>query len=532
VKRRYPALLATAVASSLVAACGGGSGGDSTTGNPEYVTGGSFVMSLGSDPGGINPYKSTGGLNRQIYAFAYDTLVGRGPDGKAVPQIATSWTVTTTSVTYTVRRDVTCDDGTALKPSDIAADFTYIADPKTLSPWVQFSVPVKYTATADDAAGTVTITSTTPFGTLLQGAGAVPIMCPAGLKTMDKLDHASAGTGPYRITEYVAGDHYTLEARPGYKWGPGGASTDTPGAPKTVRINFAANESTMANQLVSGQINAAQITGPDRARLDKTSGIRRFDIPVIVGEVNFNEAAGRLFSDTQLRLAVASALNRAELAPVSTSRQGEIANNLIVEAPVQCPGDEVTGALPEFDVAKANQILDTAGWTRSGGGVRQKNGQSLTVKIIYQTGAPQTASAAELIGQQLAAVGIGTNLVGLTNAAFLQNLYQTADFDIYYSAINVDFPYMMTTFFGGPTPANGGRNAGAIRNPEFESLSAQAAATLAEESCPLWRQAHQALLKRADVIPISSGNRPFYTSKTTLQTVGLFAVPTSIRLLK
>jgi peptide/nickel transport system substrate-binding protein len=301
--------------------------------------------------------------------------------------------------------------------------------------------------------------------------------------------------------------------------------------PKNVRINFAANESTMANQLVSGQINAAQITGPDRSRLDHATGIKRFDVPVIVGEVNFNEAPGRLFADEQLRQAAASALNRNDLAPVSTSNQGTLANNLIVEAPVQCPGDETTGALPAFDVAKANSVLDAAGWAKSGT-VRQKAGKPLTVKIIYQTGAPQTASAAELMGQQLAAAGIGTNLVGLTNAAFLQSLYVTGDFDIYYSAINVDFPFMMSTFFGGPTPPNGGRNAGDIKNPDFDRLSAQAAATPSEQSCGLWKQAHQALLQRADVIPVSAGDRPFYTSKATLQTVGLFAVPTSIRLLK
>ncbi|WP_432843171.1 ABC transporter substrate-binding protein [Dactylosporangium sp. CA-092794] len=527
---KYSALLATAAVSSLLAACGG-AGTDSSTGTQQYVTGGTFVMDLGSDPGSVNPYKSTGGLNRQIYAFAYDTLVGRGADGKAVPQVATKWTETPTSVTYTIRKGVQCDDGSELKPSDIAADFKYIADPKTLSPWVQFSVPVKYTATADDTAGTVTITSETPFGTLLQGAGAVPLMCPSGLKDMNALDHTSAGTGPFKITEYTSGDHYTLQARDGYAWGPSGATTATPGVPKTVRINFAANESTMANQLVSGQINAAQITGPDRARLDKTPGVKRFDIPVIVGEVNFNEASGRLFGDEQMRLAVASSLNRDEISPVSTSNQGTLANNLIVEAPVQCPGDEATGALPGFDVAKANQILDAAGWTKSGN-VRQKNGQTLKIKIIYQTGAPQTASAVELIGQQLGAAGIGTDLVGLTNAAFLQSLYQTADFDIYYSAINVDFPYMMTTFFGGATPAKGGRNAGDIHNPDFESLSAQAAATPAADSCPLWKQAHQALLKRADVIPISAGDRPFYARKAELATVGLFAVPMSIRLLQ
>jgi peptide/nickel transport system substrate-binding protein len=519
-------------ASMLATACGGGGDSGAVGGPQAYRTGGTFVMDLGSDPGSVNPLKSTGGLNRQIYAFAYDTLVGRDTGGKAVPQLAASWTVSPKSVTYTIKKGVTCDDGTTLKPSDIAAVFTYMENPKTLSPWVQFSIPVKYTATADDTAGTVTVTSTTPFGTLLQGAGAVPIMCPAGLKNMGGLDHVSAGTGPYRITDYAAGDHYTLEARPGYSWGPNGASTATPGMPKTVRVNFAANESTMANQLISGQINAAQITGPDRSRLDHGSGIKRFDVPVIVGEVNFNEATGRMFADEQLRQAVASAMNRRDLAPVSTSNQGTLANNLIVEAPVQCPGDETTGTLPDFDVAKANQLLDAAGWTRSGNNVRQKNGKSLTVKIIYQTGAPQTASAAELTGQQLGAVGIGTNLVGLTNAAFLQSLYVTADFDIFYSAINADFPYMFTTFFGGATPPNGGRNSGAIANPDFNRLSARAAATPSEQSCPLWKQAHQALLKRADVIPISAGDRPFYTSKSTLQTVGLFAVPTSVRLLK
>jgi peptide/nickel transport system substrate-binding protein len=530
-RHKIPAVLTVAAASLLIAACGGGSG-TTASGPQSYQTGGTFTMDLGSDPGSVNPLKSTGGLNRQIYAFAYDTLVGRDTTGKAVPQLAASWTVTPTSVTYTIKPGVTCDDGTALKASDIAAVFKYIQDPKTLSPWVQFSVPVKYTATADDAAGTVTIKSTTAFGTLLQGAGAVPIVCPAGLKNMGGLDHTSAGTGPYKIADYVSGDHYTLQARSGYTWGPAGASTATAGTPKTVKINFAANESTMANQLVSGQINAAQITGPDRSRLDHAAGIKRFDVPVIVGEVNFNEAAGRIFADTPLRQAVASALNRTDLAPVSTSNQGTLANNLIVEAPVQCPGDETTGALPAFDVAKANSVLDAAGWTKAGNGVRQKNGKALTVKIIYQTGAPQTASAAELMGQQLAAAGIGTNLVGLTNAAFLESLYTTGDFDIYYSAINVDFPFMMSTFFGGPTPANGGRNAGDIKNPDFDRLSAQAAATPSAQSCGLWKQAHQALLSRADVLPISAGDRPFYTSKATLQTVGLFAVPTSIRLLK
>jgi peptide/nickel transport system substrate-binding protein len=537
VKRRYPIAAALAVTTLSLAACGGGSSSSSASASKspssaDYATGGTFTLDLGSDPGSVNPYSSTGGLNRQIYAFAYDTLVGRGTDGNAVPQLATKWTVTPTSVTYTIRKGATCDDGTAVTPTLIANDFNYIKDPATLSPWVQFSVPVKYTVAADDAAGTFTITSETAFGALLQGAGAVPIVCPSGTKDPKSIDHASAGSGPYKITEYASGDHYTMQVRSDYAWGPNGAKTSAPGTPKTVKIAFAANESTMANQLIGGQINAAQITGPDRARLDATPTLKRFDVPVIVGEVNFNEAAGRVFDDQAVRVAAAQAINRDELAPVSTSKQGTLAKNLIAEKPVTCPGDETTGSLPSFDVSKANAALDAAGWTKGANGTRQKDGKPLTVKVIYQTGAPQTASAVELLGQQLGAAGIGTNLVGLTNAAFLQTLYQTADFDIFYSAINVDFPYMATTFFGGPTPAKGGRNSGDIQNQDFNTLSAQAAAAPADKACALYTQAHKALFKSADVVPVSNGDRPFYTSKATLQTVGLFAVPMSIKLLK
>ncbi|MEO3875810.1 ABC transporter substrate-binding protein [Nonomuraea sp. B12E4] len=487
-------------------------------------------MNLGTDPGTINPYKTTGGTNRQIFAFSYDTLVARTPDGSVVPQLATSWKVSPDQVTYTLRKGVTCEDGTPLTPSDVAADFDYIKDPKTLSPWVSLTIPLSYTATADDAAGTVTIKTKTPFGFLLEGAGSLPIVCPSGLKNPGSIEHASNGTGPYKVTSYVPGDHYTLDARPGYAWGPNGAKNSAAGSPKTVKIAFVQNESTSANQLLSGQVNAAQITGPDRTRLDANTTLKRFDVPVMVGELNLNEAGDRVLADPRVRLAMAAALDRSQVTKVGTSGLGQVADNMMVEKPVSCPGDETTGTLPAYNPGSANQTLDVAGYTKGADGIRSKNGKRLTVNLIYQVGAPQTVSAVELIGQQLKAVGIGTNLKGLTQAAFLEALYTTQDFDAYYSGINLEFPFMMTAYWGGATPDKGGRNTGSIVNEDFDALSAKALAASGAKGCELWKQAHQALLKRADVLPISVGDRPFYTSKASLQTVGLFAVPTSLRL--
>jgi peptide/nickel transport system substrate-binding protein len=283
---------------------------------------------------------------------------------------------------------------------------------------------------------------------------------------------------------------------------------------------------------LSGQINAVQITGPDRSRLDADKSLHRYDVPVIVGELNLNEAAGRVLADEQVRQALFQAIDRTQVAKVGTNNLGTVANNLMAESPVACPGDEIDGALPSLDVAKANQILDADGWTKGNDGIRTKGGKQLTLNLIYQVGAPQTVSAVELIGQELKAVGINASLKGLTQNAFLEALYTTEDFDVYYSGINLENPFMYTAYYGGATPAKGGRNAGSIVNPDFNSLSAQALSTAGSQGCDLWKQAHQALYKRADLMPISVGDRPFYTFNATLATVGLFAVPTSIRLQK
>lgn len=525
----YLAAVSLAALSLVVTACAGGS----TTGaTGTFVSGGTFTMNLGTDPGTIDPYKTTGGTNRQIFAFSYDTLVARTPNGTTVPELAAKWQVTPNKVVYTLRKGVTCQDGSTLTPSDVAADFNYVKNPGTLSAWVQLTVPMSYTASADDAADTVTITTAQPFGMLLNGAGSLPIVCPKGLRDPASLDHATDGTGPYQVISYVADDHYTLQARSGYAWGPNGATNAAPGSPKTVKIEFVQNESTSANELLSGEINAAQVTGPDRSRLDSTPSLKRYDIPVMVGELNLNEAAGRVLADPAVRKAMAQALNMPAIAKVGTNNLGSVATNMMVESPVTCPGNETAGNLPTGGASAAGQTLSAAGWTQGAGGVRAKGGQQLTLNMIYQVGAPQTVSAVELIAQELGAVGIKANLRGLTQNAFLSALYTTEDFDVYYSGINLEFPFMMTSYYGGATPAKGGRNAGGIVNQDFNSLSAQALSSSGASACTLWKQAHEALLKQADVIPISVGDRPFYTSKAGLQTVGLFAVPTSIRLYK
>ena len=79
------------------------------------------------------------------------------------------------------------------------------------------------------------------------------------------LASATVGTGPYVLSEAAPGDHYTYTIRDGYTWGPNGATTATAGMPGTVVLRIVENPATAANLLLTGDVNAAAVIGPDAA---------------------------------------------------------------------------------------------------------------------------------------------------------------------------------------------------------------------------------------------------------------------------
>src|SRR6185369_9524052 len=94
------------------------------------------------------------------------------------------------------------------------------------------------------------------------------MVCEAGLADRSTLVTETNGTGPFVVDKVVANDHYTYKVRKGYKWGPDGATTSEAGTSAFVEFRVIANETTAANLLLSGEVNAALIIGPDAARLE------------------------------------------------------------------------------------------------------------------------------------------------------------------------------------------------------------------------------------------------------------------------
>ena len=540
--RGFRRLVALGLVMFLVAACGQSadpgattttaaagssttsSGGDDSPYDPE----GTFKVALGSDPGAVSPYLTTIGTARHVFSFGYDTLVKNDDNGEPISNIAASWDVQPDSVTFTIKEGVACHDGSLLKASDVAANFEYMKHPDTASPWRPLTVPAEYSVEADDDARTFTITTEEPFSMLLQGAGSLAIVCPAALEDPEAANHQFLGTGPYTVKDYVSGSHYELEKRDDYTWGPGGATTEL--MPRTVFIYFTANESTAANQLLAGEINAAQILGPDRSRLD-AAGMDKALIDAQFAQLGFNQAEGRILSDVKVRQALAAGFDRAAAAAVATDGTGTVSTSLFVAKPTVCQGEDITDAIPAYNPEEAGRLLDEAGWTLGSDGIRAKDGTRLSLKAVFMSGNAPAAATMEYLESEWRKIGVEVELVGTTSTAYQEIMYSTLEFDINYSSMNVELPFMLPPFYSGPNPQEGGRNSGSIDNPEYVRLTEEALEA-PNKGCDKWTEASRSLAANVNVLPIADGVRPFYYRGGELDTYFVWTVPTSYRVLK
>ena len=510
---------------TVLAGCGGAA--TSNSANAEVVDGGVFTLGLSSDPGSLDPQMGAGTTLFTVTQFAYDPLVSvDGETGEIRSGLATKWETTTSSVELTLADGITCADGAKLTATDVADNLDFVADPNNKSPFLGTFLPVGATTEADDAAGTVTITLAQPAPFVLNGLSGLPIVCPSGMADRATLATATAGTGPYQLTEAAPGDHYTYTIRDGYTWGPGGATTKTRGLPDTVVVKVVENETTAANLLLSGGLNAAQILGPEADRLAK-AGLFTATTPAIVGEQWYNHTAGRVTSDPKVRLALTHALDLDQLQKVLTAGHGRSGSTMAANAPVACPGDSVSDSLPRGDAASAGTLLDEAGWQKGDDGMRSRNGQPLKVTFLYQNNLGSSGdAAAELAVRQWQAIGVAATAQAQNETTLTGTIFGAGDWDVAWVALNVGSPDQLVPFLSGP-PAPNGTNFAAIADPDYDAAVA-AAAALGPDGCDAWLDAESGLIAKASIVPFAAVSVRTFGKGAEFATPGQL-IPTSIR---
>lgn len=518
--------VAAAAGTLLVAtACGGTAG--SSTGSQQLVDHATMTIAINEDPGNLDPQNTVLAVDGQLAAFAYDPLVNENGAGKPVSGLAQTWQQSGNSYRFTLRPGITCSDGSKLTATTVAANFSYLADPKNKSPLLGLYVPPGLTAVGDNAARTVTLTLKGPFPFFLSGISSVAIVCQKGLAHRALLAQHTDGTGPYQLTTAVPGASYTYAVRPGYSWGPGGASTKAAGMPSTVAFKVVTNTGTAANLLLNGQVNIASIGQADAPRVN-AAGLPHHDLLRPAGEMFFNESHGHPTADPRVRRALVMAVNLSQLGKVLTSGAGQPSQGMVTVSPKPCAGDPVRANLPAHNLAQANALLQQAGWVKGADGLRHKGGQTLSLQLMYGSTLDNDASAAELAVSQWRAAGVKVTAVAKPVTQISTTLFSTGTWDISWAPLTVQFPSQLVPFLSGPVPPNG-TNFGHVSNPGYDRLSQQASAMSNTSGCPHWLAAEADLVRNADVVPYYDAVTPTYEKNARFSLVGGGIVATSLR---
>ena len=214
--------------------------------------------------------------------------------------------------------------------------------------------------------------------------GAKSREAPANLKPV--------GTGAYRIVDFRPGDIVRAELNPSYhvpNWpffdtlemkGGGDAASAARAVLQTGEYDYAWNMQVEDDILLrmeqggKGRVNIWSTGNVEHTMCNFTTRATEVD-----GERSSAKTAHPFLTDPAVRQALNLLVDRSSVHEQIYGRQGQTTANFL-NAPSRFRSPNMRW---EFNVDKANQILDAAGWKRGADGVRAKDGKRL--KMLYQT---------------------------------------------------------------------------------------------------------------------------------------------------
>lgn len=183
--------------------------------------GGSLVIAQGVDAVTLDSHLVVDAPTFTVTSHIFETLFEYTPDGKIVPHLAESYTVSPDSLVWTLklRKGVKFHDGTPLDAEAVKFNLERVLNPETKSTY-KFLINRITKIEAVDAS-TVRLSTEKPFAPMLAHLthGAIAIQSPAAIKKHGKeYINFPTGTGPFKFKEWVRGDRLVLVKNPDY-WG-------------------------------------------------------------------------------------------------------------------------------------------------------------------------------------------------------------------------------------------------------------------------------------------------------------------------
>jgi len=413
--------------------------------------GGTLKLLYWQAPTLLNPHFAVGTKDQEASRVFYEPLAGWDGEGNLVPVLAAEVPSKDNdglkedglSVVWKLKQGVKWHDGTPFTADDVVFNWEYAKNPETAAVTIGSYKDIKVEK-VDDHTVQVVFAKPTPFwadafvssiGMIIPKhlfadyVGGKSRDAPANLKPV--------GTGPYLFVDFKPGDSLSAKRNPNYHLpnrpyfdtleikGGGDAVSAARAVLQTGEYDYAWNmqvEDEILKRMENGGQGKVQIVPTGNIEfiaLNSTDPNTEVD-----GERSSIKTKHPLFSDPAVREAINLLIDRASVQKFIYGRTG-VATANFVNNPERFRSKNTHY---EFNIAKANQILEAAGWKKGSDGVRAKDGKQL--KFVYQTSinAPRQKNQA-IIKQACQKAGIEVELKSVVASVFFSS--DTANPDTY-----------------------------------------------------------------------------------------------------
>jgi len=396
------------------AACGGKTA--APTANPgtstnEPATGPqTLVVAHKGDPTSLCHLTVTfGSANGPIQNMIYDRLLDYNFEKSDVePMLATSWEyIDDTHIKFKLRDDVVAHDGSPFKASDVIYTLKTGQESGKLANYYN-TFDIDGCEVVDDYTVIIATKNVDPF--VLYNLSNIPLsmVVEEAVNNSGTLEDQNqkpdAGTGPYKVVEWVAGSSVKLERNEKY-WG------EKPFF-DTVEFRIITDASARVMNLESGTVDVA--LDPATAQVELLEGNNDFQIinyPTTNLTTLYLNCTKAPFNDVKVRQAIALALDYESNLEVAASGYGTVSDSFLPKnsSAYVAPDGSYTNYY-HYDVEAAKKLLAESGYP---------NGFSF--ELLYMEGATFQAYA-ELIQNQLAQIGISVTPIPTASTAFYELL--------------------------------------------------------------------------------------------------------------
>jgi len=419
---------------------------------PKAGGGGPVKLLLWQAPTLLNPHFAIGTKDQEACRLFYEPLAGWDPDGNLVPILAAEIPTKDNdglkedglSVVWKLKQGVKWHDGTPFTADDLIFNWEYARNPETAAVSIGKYKDVKTVEKIDDHAVRVAFAEPTPhwadafvgdYGMIIPKhlfadyVGSKSREAPINLKPV--------GTGPYMFVDFKPGDTVSGKRNPNYHQegkpyfdtidikGGGDAVSAARAVLQTGEYDYGWNiqvEDEILQKLETG--------GEGRMTFAPTGHIEFIALNAadpnveVDGERASIKTKHPLFSDPAVRKAINLLVDRASVQTFIYGRAGVATANFL-NNPERFRSRNNSF---EFNIDKANQILEAAGWKKGADGIRAKDGKKL--RFIFQTSINSPRQKNQVIVKQACQkAGIDVELKSVVASVFFSS--DTANPDTY-----------------------------------------------------------------------------------------------------